>query len=190
VNASESSASTVRDQVGGAAADVQEKARETAQEARVKASDRVREEVDVRSTQAGEQARSVAQAMRRSSEQLRGEQKETPAKLLDGSAERAERLGSYLEQSSGDDILRDVEDFARRQPWLVAAGAFALGVAASRFLKASSSRRYQESDAAQFTQRQGFREYPEPRTASIPPAPAVPPAPALERPSRTPSEGY
>ena len=38
-------------------------------------------------------------------------------------------------------ILRDVEDFGRRQPWVVAAAGLALGVAAARFVKASSRRR-------------------------------------------------
>ena len=33
--------------------------------------------------------------------------------------------------------------FGRRQPWAVIAGGLALGFAASRFLKASSSRRYE-----------------------------------------------
>ena len=55
-------------------------------------------------------------------------------------------MGDYLKGASGDRLLRDVEDFARRQPWLVAAGGLALGFAASRFLKASSSRRYQSGD--------------------------------------------
>jgi len=191
VNETEGSVSQARAQVGEAAGEMQEKARETAQEARAKAGDRVRQEVDTRSTQAGEQTRSVAEAMRRSGEQLRSEQKQTPAKLLEGSADRAERLGAYLEQSSGDDILRDVEDFARRQPWLVAAGAFAFGLAASRFLKASSSRRYQASDGARFTRRQAHVEYAEPWETSIPPAsPAVPPVPAAEPPIVTRSEGY
>ena len=52
-------------------------------------------------------------------------------------------MGDYLKDASGDRILRDVEDFARRQPMLVTAAGLALGFAASRFLKASSSRRYQ-----------------------------------------------
>ena len=54
-------------------------------------------------------------------------------------------MSDYLKGASGDRILRDVEDFARRQPMLVAAGALALGFAASRFLKASSSRRYEST---------------------------------------------
>ena len=58
---------------------------------------------------------------------------------------RAERLGGYLQESDGDRILRDVEDFARRNPWAVAAGGLLVGFAASRMLKASSGDRYRSS---------------------------------------------
>ncbi|HEX2112582.1 MAG TPA: hypothetical protein VHF67_13635 [Gaiellaceae bacterium] len=122
-------------------------AQEKAQELRGQASGRMREQVDTRSTQAGEQVQSLADAIRRTGETLRNEGKEGPARLTDGAAERAERLGGYLSESDADRILRDVEDFARRQPWLVAAGGFVLGLLGSRVLKASSSRRYQDSTA-------------------------------------------
>jgi hypothetical protein len=39
-------------------------------------------------------------------------------------------------------MLRDVESYARRQPWIVAAGGFVVGMFASRFLKASSANGY------------------------------------------------
>ena len=83
--------------------------------------------------------------MRSIAEELRNQGKDTPANLAEQVAGQAERVGDYLKGASGDRILRDVEDFARRQPMLVAAGALALGFAASRFLKASSSRRYESS---------------------------------------------
>ena len=88
---------------------------------------------------------SIADAMRRTGEQLRNDGKDGPAKVTDQAAERAERLGGYLRDSDADRILGDVEAFARRQPWAVAAGGVVLGFVASRFLKASSSRRYQAS---------------------------------------------
>jgi hypothetical protein len=50
-------------------------------------------------------------------------------------------VGSYLERSDGDTILRDAEDFGRRQPWAVMLGGLAVGFAASRVLKASSQQR-------------------------------------------------
>ena len=57
-------------------------------------------------------------------------------------ADQVEQLGGYLERASGDQLLRDAEDFARRRPWMVAGIGLVAGLAASRFLKASSERRY------------------------------------------------
>ncbi|HEX2045157.1 MAG TPA: hypothetical protein VHF23_05980 [Gaiellaceae bacterium] len=124
---------------------VQAKVREGAGQVRGQVGERVREQVDTRSTQAGEQVASMADAMRRTGEQLRSEGKEGPAKLSEQAAERAERLGGYLRESDADRILRDAEEFARRRPWVVGAGGVVVGFLASRFLKASSSRRYQSS---------------------------------------------
>jgi hypothetical protein len=116
---------------------------ERAKEARGQAGAQLRKQVDTRATQAGEQVTSIAEALRRTGDQLRGEGKEGPAKLGDQAAERMERLGGYLRHSDADRILGDVESVARRQPWAFATGALLLGFVASRFLKASSSRRYQ-----------------------------------------------
>ena len=89
--------------------------------------------------QAGERVGSTAQDTRSVADELRKQGKDQPAKLAEQAAQRAESLGDYLQRSDGDTILRDVEDFGRRQPWAVIAGGLALGFAASRFLKASSS---------------------------------------------------
>jgi hypothetical protein len=121
-----------------------DQAKEKAQEAAGEAKGRVREQVDQRSTDAGQQVASTAGDLRSVGEELRKQGKDTPAKLAEQAAERTERLGSYLTESDADRILGDVEDFARRQPWAVVAGGLALGFAASRFLKASSSQRYQQ----------------------------------------------
>src|SRR3954466_4401373 len=121
-----------------------DKAQEKAQEVKGQAKNRVSEQVDQRSTQAGQQVSSVASDARSVADELRNQGKEQPAKLAEQAAQRAESLGDYLQRSDGDQILRDIEDFGRRQPWAVIAGGLALGFAASRFLKASSSRRYEE----------------------------------------------
>jgi hypothetical protein len=81
-------------------------------------------------------------------EELRRQGKDTPARMVEQVAGQADRAADYLRQASGDRILRDVEDLARSRPWAVAAGGLALGFAASRFLKASSSRRYHQAQAA------------------------------------------
>jgi ElaB/YqjD/DUF883 family membrane-anchored ribosome-binding protein len=134
----------VKEQAQQKAQDVKDQAVAQAEEARGQARDRLREQVDQRSTQAGQRVGEQAQDLRAVGEQLREQGKEGPARLVDQVAQRTERAGSYLEQSDADRILEDVEDFARRNPWAVLAGSVGLGFVASRLLKASSSRRYQE----------------------------------------------
>jgi hypothetical protein len=120
-----------------------DQAREKAQEVGTQARDRVRDQVDQRSTQAGEQAGSAAQALRQASDRLRQEGNEPAAKGIEQVADRVASAGGWLRDSDGDAILRDVEDFGRRNPLAVVAGGLALGFAASRLLKASSRRRYE-----------------------------------------------
>jgi ElaB/YqjD/DUF883 family membrane-anchored ribosome-binding protein len=127
--------------VSDAASTVQEKAGELKQQGRGK----LREALDQYSNQAGGQAKTAAGALRQSGTQLRtqGESgSQQLAGLFEGAASRAEGLGGYLERTSGDRMLHDVEDFARRRPWAVAGLGLVVGLAASRFVKASSERRY------------------------------------------------
>ena len=127
------------------AQEVASQAQDTAREAAGQARGRVHEQVDQRSTQVGQQVKSNAGDARSVAEELRKQGKDKPARYVEQAADRAERLGGYLENSDGDRILSDIEDFARRNPWAIAAGSLALGFAASRLLKASSAKRYQSS---------------------------------------------
>jgi ElaB/YqjD/DUF883 family membrane-anchored ribosome-binding protein len=161
-----------------------EKTREQAQQAAGQAKSTVRSQVDQRSTDAGERVGGFASDVRSVGDQLRQQGKDQPAKLAEQAADRAERLGDYLKQSDADRILGDIEDFGRRQPWAVIAGGVALGLVASRFLKASSSRRYEQrrQDYAEIP----ARTYDTPatsgiRSGTVTPDPAVPPTTPLER---------
>jgi hypothetical protein len=135
----ESTTDQVKDQVRDKAQVAQDKARGAVGQAR----GRLSEQVDQRSTQAGERIAGTAGDVRSVAEELRRQGKDAPANLAEQLAGQADRVGDYLKGASGDRILRDAEDFARRQPLLVAAGGLVLGFAASRFLKASSGRRYE-----------------------------------------------
>ena len=141
---SDSTTATAQEKAQEAAGQAQEKAQQAAGQAR----NRVRDEVDTRSTQAGEQAATVASDVRSVGEHLRAEGRDKPAELADKAAARVGELGDYLKRSDGDAILRDVERFGRERPWAVMAGGVVLGIAASRFLKASSSRRYHEQESS------------------------------------------
>jgi ElaB/YqjD/DUF883 family membrane-anchored ribosome-binding protein len=119
----------------------QEKAKEVAGEAKSRLSD----QVDQRSTQAGQQLSSAADDVRSVADQFRTQGKDTPARYAEQAAEKAQTVGQRLQDASGDELLSDVEDFARKNPWAVAAGGLVLGLAASRMLKASSTQRYRSS---------------------------------------------
>jgi hypothetical protein len=125
-----------------------EQAREKAQEVAGQAGSRLREQVDQRSTQLGERVNSTSTDLRNVGQELRKQGKDAPARMADQAADRVGRVGGYLAESDTDRILRDIEDFGRRRPIAVLAGGLMLGVAAARFLKASSSRRYQERPSA------------------------------------------
>ena len=139
------------------ASQAQQQAHEKTSELRSQAETRFREQVDVRSTQAGEQLSAVGQALRQSSERLRTEGKGTPAQAMEQAATKMDDLGSYLSSANADRILHDVESFARRRPWLTAAAGAAVGLVASRFLKASSERRYEGSQG--YPQHERYPEY-------------------------------
>lgn len=136
---------TATDQAREKAQEVSSQAKDKAQEAGAQARSRVRDEVDRRSTEAGQQAGSTAQALREASSRLRDEGNEPIAKGLERVADGVERAGGWLRDSDGDSIVRDAEDFGRRNSLAVMAGGLVVGFAASRMLKASSRRRYESS---------------------------------------------
>jgi hypothetical protein len=140
----------------GPAADAQAKAQEAAGQAQEKAQAaagqaqaKAREQLDQRSSQLAEQVHQQASDLRSVSEALRDQGKDRPAQAVDRLAGYAEQAGRYLRDTDADAMLSDAEDFGRRKPSTVAAGALALGFVASRFLKASSSKRYSAPDARQ-----------------------------------------
>lgn len=141
-----------------------EKAQAAAGKAKDKAGSQLRSQVDQRSTDAGHRVGGIASDVRAVGESLREQGKDQPAKLADQAAERLERAGGWLTDADADRILGDVEDFGRRQPWAVIAGGVALGLVASRFLKASSIDRYEKRTSIQ------SREPIAPAVPTTPPA--------------------
>jgi hypothetical protein len=122
---------------------VKERVQDVAVQAKEQTRDQLKSQIDTRTTQAGEQVSSTARAFRKAGDQLRQEGNDRAAELIDAVADRSERLGAYLSRTDGDGLLNDVEDFARRQPWLVAGAGALAGFMASRFVKATSGNRYQ-----------------------------------------------
>ncbi len=130
------------DQAAAKVQDAASVAQEKASELREQGSAQLRDQFDERSNQAGAQMRTVAAALRRSSDDLGNDGNASASRLTGQAAARIDRLGGYLEQKSGDELMRDIETFARRRPWMLAGLGLLAGVAAARFVKASSEQRY------------------------------------------------
>lgn len=86
--------------------------------------------------QAADGVETVAQTIRRVSTDMETEQPQV-ADFAMTAADRAEDLARYLRETDVRQIIGNVESFARRQPLLFLGGAFVLGMAASRFIKAA-----------------------------------------------------
>jgi ElaB/YqjD/DUF883 family membrane-anchored ribosome-binding protein len=123
----------------------QEQVTAKAHEVGEEASFRVREQLEQRSGQAGQQVQSIGKVLHSGANQLRSEGKDVPARVIEQVAQRADELGGYLQSARADSILGDIESFVRRRPWLAAGTGLFAGFLASRFLKASGDRRYEGS---------------------------------------------
>jgi hypothetical protein len=128
--------------VQAALAGVSSAALDDAKRAAAGASDRIRTELNARSTDAGDRLAQVAGDLGAVADGLAERGSAQPAKLAAEAAQQSRRLGTYLKQSDADRLLADAEDLMRRQPAAVAAGAALAGFVAARFLKASAHRRY------------------------------------------------
>lgn len=91
-------------------------------------------------TRAADQLSDVANALRRTGEELHSQEHPTIAQFADAAAEQVERFSSYLKQGDLGDLWQDVRNVAHRQPELFVAGALAAGFLVGRFLKSSSGR--------------------------------------------------
>jgi len=121
---------------------VKEKANEIVDETKSKMDEATRQAKSALSGQKEEaagQLHGLAQALRETSGQLRDQDQGTFANYSNQVADQIDRVSSYLQDRDVNDLMRDAEDFARRQPELFIGGAFTLGLLAARFMKSSAS---------------------------------------------------
>jgi hypothetical protein len=78
----------------------------------------------------------VAQSVRRLSTDMQADQPQIAGAALTA-ADQADKVARYLRETDARQIIANVEDTARRQPLIFLGGAFLLGMAVSRFLKAA-----------------------------------------------------
>jgi hypothetical protein len=96
------------------------------------------EQINNRSTMAGERVGLAASDARDIAEHLRGKGREAPAKVADQAADRMERFAKYLQDADADRIMSDIRRVGREQPAVIVAGAAVVGVLIGRVVKASN----------------------------------------------------
>ncbi|MCW5854189.1 MAG: hypothetical protein KIT87_29240 [Anaerolineae bacterium] len=126
------------DQAKSTASDVVDQAKSTAGQVVDQAKDVATTKISDQKEQAADSLGAVADTLRQTTQQLRGQNLGPLVGVADSAATQLEDLSRYLRDSNVDDLVRDVEGFARRQPVLFLSGAFALGLLAARFLKSSA----------------------------------------------------
>ena len=127
---------------GGAAGtmeDAKEKARQAATDAQRKVSDELRTRVDSTRARAADALGSVAHALTSSVQQLRTENQPIPSEYVERAGTQIRRASDYLRNTNTDDLVRNAESFARRQPAVFLGGAFVLGFLAARLVKSSQA---------------------------------------------------
>lgn len=129
---------SVRDGETSPLADAGREAGESAGHLAERAADIGFQQADRGKEQAAHGISQVAESIRRVSMDMQGEQPAI-ANAAQTAADQAERVANYLQQTDARELIRTVEDVARRQPLIFLGGAFLLGVAASRLLKAAGS---------------------------------------------------
>jgi hypothetical protein len=160
-------------QGGGTAEQAMDRVHEVVGDAADTAREKAATGLDEQTTRVGQQVDATASALRGTGDQLRQQGNQAVAEVTDLAAREAQRLGRYLEQTSGDQLLEDVERYARRNPWAVVLGGVVAGVAAARLVKASSSDRYRTAGAPRRAPMTSSRLHGEPVAPR--PAPDVPP---------------
>jgi len=130
------------EQAQEAATQVKEQAQQKAEEAKARVSDKVRAQLDTRSTEMAGQIAPFAQALHQAGDHLVSQGNEAGGKAAHRAGDQVEQLASYLRSSGSDRFLGDIEGFARHRPWAAGGIGVVAGFMAARFLKASSESRY------------------------------------------------
>ncbi|WP_448188161.1 hypothetical protein [Azospirillum sp. sgz301742] len=118
----------------------QQEATDAGREGLGAAQNRIRTVFEQQSHRAADQIGSVAQALHQAAEQLEAENNGTAARYTNIAAERVGQFADTLRNSSVDDLVGQVESFARRQPEIFLGAAFGVGFLFARFIKSSGDR--------------------------------------------------
>jgi hypothetical protein len=131
-------AEQVTNRIHGEAAPVVEQAQQAAGQVADQARQQAANRVESQKDQAINVLAMLAQAVRQTSQELRGQEQPMLADCVDRTAQSVEQMANYLRARDVGALLDDTQSFARRNPALFLGGSFALGLLAARFFKSSA----------------------------------------------------
>jgi gas vesicle protein len=136
------------------ARELKEQAKDKGQEAGRFAKEKAEQFIETGKDELANQISQVAQAFRRTGENLRDENQGALSGATEGVVTRVERLSDYLRTHRVNEMVADLEGFARQRPALFLGGAFTLGLIAARFFKPPRAQSFGEAGyvGAQFEQ--------------------------------------
>jgi hypothetical protein len=140
MNEGQSGAQNVKEeakQKGGEAVEqAKQKGGEVVEQTRTRAFD----VMDQQKSRAAEGLDGVASALRQTGESLRSSDQAQFGQYAERAAEAVDRFSDELRNKNVNELMREAERFARREPELFLGGAVLLGLVAARFMKASNRR--------------------------------------------------
>lgn len=105
------------------------------------ASEKAESALSGQKSQLVQQIHSTAEAIHESADRLHEKNLTTAASYTERMADKLKDVADFIEDKSIGQIADEIGGMARRQPVYVMTGAFALGLLAARFFKASGRRR-------------------------------------------------
>ena len=108
------------------------------------AAEKATSKIDEQKTNLAQGLSSIADNIHQMGDSLRGDEDpygiaKLTAKYGDALADQVGRISGYLDKKDLKGLVRDVEEFAHRNPALFLGAAFAVGIGAARFFKSGSS---------------------------------------------------
>jgi hypothetical protein len=98
---------------------------------------RVKAGADQQKNRAADGLGGIAQVFQHAGDEMRAEN-ETLASYVDMAGDRLRRFADQVRERGVEDMLEDVQRFARQRPAMFIGGAFLIGLGVARFLKSSS----------------------------------------------------
>jgi len=140
---------------GDSGKSISETAQQTVQEGRRmagdmmdQARDQIKSSVITQKDRAAESLDSITSALLTMADTMNEQQHPMLGQCTSSAAELVDGVTGYLKARDVDEIIHDVEGYARRNPAVFLGTAFALGFMAARFLKSSSGATYARSDSS------------------------------------------